>query len=66
MQKTWTYTNYEIKEGLKPGSSQFRYFFAGNSESGEKKCNYCVWIVDDASYRFLIHPKILTQLSRLK
>jgi hypothetical protein len=51
MQKTWSYTNYEIKEGLKPGSSQFRYFFAV-SESGEKKCNYCVWIVDDALSRF--------------
>ena len=39
MQKTWSYKNYEIKEGLKPGSSQFRYFFVV-SESGEKKCNY--------------------------
>ena len=51
MQKTWSYKNYEIKEGLKPGSSQFRYFFVV-SESGEKKCNYCVWIVDDAVSRF--------------
>jgi hypothetical protein len=51
MQKTWSYKNYEIKEGLKPGSSQFRYFFIV-SESGEKKCNYCVWIVDDAVTRF--------------
>jgi hypothetical protein len=51
MQKTWSYKNYEIKEGLKPGSSQFRYFFTV-SESGEKKCNYCVWIVDDAVSRF--------------
>jgi hypothetical protein len=51
MQKTWSYKNYEIKEGLKPGSSQFRYFFVV-SESGEKKCNYCVWIVDDAMSRF--------------
>ena len=51
MQKTWSYKNHEIKEGLKPGSSQFRYFFAV-SESGEKKCNYCVWIVDDAVSRF--------------
>jgi len=51
MQKTWSYKSYEIKEGLKPGSSQFRYFFAV-SESGEKKCNYCVWIVDDALSRF--------------
>ncbi len=51
MQKTWSYTNHEIKEGLKPGSSQFPYFFVV-SESGEKKCNYCVWIVDDALSRF--------------
>jgi hypothetical protein len=51
MQKTWSYKNYEIKEGLKPGSSQFRYFFVV-SESGQKKCNYCVWIVDDALSRF--------------
>jgi hypothetical protein len=51
MQKTWSYKNYEIKEGLKPGSSQFRYFFVV-SENGEKKCNYCVWIVDEAISRF--------------
>ena len=51
MQTTWSYKNYEIKEGLKPGSSQFRYFFAV-SKGGEKKCNYCVWIVDDAISRF--------------
>ncbi len=51
MQKTWSYKNYEIKEGLKPGSSQFRYFFVV-SESGQKKCSYCVWIADDAVSRF--------------
>ena len=51
MRKSWSYKNYEIKEGLKPGSSQFRYFFVV-SESGQKKCNYCVWIVDDAIPRF--------------
>ena len=51
MQKTWLYNNYEIKEGLKPGSSQFRYFFAV-FESCEKKCNYCVWIMDEALSRF--------------
>ena len=51
MQQTWSYKNYDIKEGLKPGSEQFRYFFAV-SEKGEKKCNYCVWIVDDALPRF--------------
>jgi len=51
VQKTWSHNNYEIKEGLKPGSSQFRYFFTV-SESGEKKCNYCVWIMDEALSRF--------------
>jgi hypothetical protein len=47
MEKTWTYNAYQIQEGLKPGSSQFRYFFTV-SRSGDKKCHFCVWIVDDA------------------
>ena len=51
MQNTWTYKSYEVKEGLKPGSPIFRYFFRV-FEGGEKKCNYCVWIVDDALPRF--------------
>ena len=51
MQPTWTYKNHEIKEGLKPGSKSFRYFYK-ILENGEKKCNYCVWIVDDALTRF--------------
>ena len=51
MENTWTYKNVEIREGLKPGSKTFRYFFKV-LESGEKKCNYCVWIVDDALTRF--------------
>lgn len=51
MQNTWTYKNFEIREGLKPGSKKFRYFFKV-LEGGEKKCNYCVWIVDDALTRF--------------
>lgn len=51
MQKAWSYKSYEIKEGLKPKSSQFRYFFVV-SESGKKKCNYCVWIVDGALSQF--------------
>ena len=50
MQNRWTYKKYAIKEGLKPGSKTFRYFF-NVSENGEKKCNYCVWIVDDALAR---------------
>ena len=51
MQKTWSYKTYEIKEGLKPGSSKFRYFFTV-SEQGRKKCNLCVWIPDDALSQF--------------
>ena len=51
MQKKWTYKNYEIQEGLKPGSSKFQYFFAV-SENDLKKCNYCVWIPDDILTRF--------------
>ena len=51
MQNTWTYKNYEIEEGLKPGSKTFRYFFK-ILESGEKKCNYCVWITDEALSQF--------------
>ena len=51
MQTTWTYKDYEIEEGLKPGSKIFRYFFKV-LENGEKKCKYCIWIVDDALARF--------------
>jgi hypothetical protein len=51
MQKKWSYQNYEINEGLKPGSKKFRYFFL-ISEGGKKKCNYCIWIKDDALSRF--------------
>ena len=51
MQKQWTYKNYEIQEGLKPGTKTFRYFFLV-SENGIKKSNYCVWIKDDALSRF--------------
>ncbi len=51
MQPKWTYKDHEIEEGLKPGSKTFRYFFK-ILEGGEKKCNFCVWIVDDALARF--------------
>lgn len=47
MLKKWTYNDYEIEEGLKPGSSKFRYFFIV-SEKGKKKSNYCVWIKKEA------------------
>ncbi len=51
MQKRWTYNNYEIEEGLKPGSTTFRYFFSV-SEKGFKKANFCVWIKDEVLFRF--------------
>ena len=46
-ENTWRYKDLQITEGRKPGSKQFQYFFAV-SEGGEKKCNYCVWIDDEA------------------
>lgn len=49
--KEWTYKDYQIREGLKPGSDKFQYFFVV-SQGGDKKCNYCVWIEDDALSRF--------------
>ena len=49
--KEWTYKDFQIREGLKPGSKKFQYFFVV-SKGGEKKCNYCVWIEDDALARF--------------
>lgn len=51
MENEWSYKNYQIRDGLKPGSPHFQYFFVV-SERAEKKCNYCVWIVDDALTRF--------------
>jgi hypothetical protein len=50
-QETWSYKWFQIDEGLKPGSRSFRYFFYV-SESDRKKCNYCIWIEDDALGRF--------------
>jgi hypothetical protein len=51
METEWSYGDFEIKEGLKPGSKHFQYFFVV-SRKGEKKCSYCVWIEDDALSRF--------------
>jgi len=51
MEKEWSYKNLRVKEGLKPGSEHFQYFFVV-SEGGERKCNYCVWIEDEALSRF--------------
>jgi hypothetical protein len=45
-EKMWSYKNYQIKEGLKPGSKHFQYFFMV-LEKDKKKCNYCVWIDDE-------------------
>ena len=51
MENQWSYKEYEIRDGLKPGSTHFQYFFVV-SEQAKKKCNYCVWIVDEALTRF--------------
>ena len=51
MEKEWAYKNYQIKEGLKPGSAHFQYFF-GVSKDNQKTCNYCIWIEDEALSRF--------------
>ena len=51
MEKQWFYKHLSVKEGLKPGSKHFQYFFVV-SEGGQKKCNYCVWIEDDVLSRF--------------
>jgi chemotaxis regulatin CheY-phosphate phosphatase CheZ len=51
MENSWTYKDYKIKEGLKPGAKHFQYFYVV-SEGDEKKCNYCVWIEDKALSRF--------------
>jgi len=50
-ERIWAYKNFQIKEGLKPGSKHFQYFFVV-SEGREKKCNYCVWIDDETLSRF--------------
>lgn len=46
-ERNWSYKNLEITEGLKPGSTHLQYFFVV-SQGGKKKCNYCVWIEDEA------------------
>jgi len=50
MEKRWSYGDYQIEDGLKPGSVHFQYFYVV-SEGGRKKCNYCVWIEDEALSR---------------
>jgi hypothetical protein len=54
MENQWSYKSLRVKEGLKPGSKHFQYFFVV-SEGEQKKCNYCVWCVwieDEALSRF--------------
>ena len=51
METRWNYNNFQVEEGLKSGTDKFRYFFKVN-KGGEKKCNYCVWIEDEALVRF--------------
>jgi len=51
MENEWSYKSLKVKEGFRPGSKHFQYFFVV-SEAGKKKCNYCVWIQDEALSRF--------------
>jgi hypothetical protein len=51
MEEEWSYKSLSVKEGLKPGSTHFQYFFVV-SEGEQKKCNYCVWIEDEALSHF--------------
>jgi hypothetical protein len=51
MEKQWKYMGLDVRESLKPGSKHFQYFFVV-SEKGQKKCNYCIWIEDNALSRF--------------
>ena len=53
MEHQWSYKNYRIKDGLKPGSTHFQYFYVV-SEEGKKKSNYCVWIENEALSRFAL------------
>jgi len=46
MKDQWSYKSLSVREGLKPGSKHFQYFFVV-SEGEQKKCNYCVWIEDE-------------------
>ena len=51
MEHQWSYKNFQIKDGLKPGAAHFQYFYVV-SEQGKKRSNYCVWIEDEALSRF--------------
>ena len=51
MEVHWDYKDYQIRDALKPGSKHFQYYYVV-SKGDEKKCNYCIWIVDEALARF--------------
>jgi hypothetical protein len=51
MEGEWHYKNLKVKEGLKPDSNRFQYFFVV-SEGEQKKCHYCVWIEDEVLSHF--------------
>ncbi len=51
MERSWSHKDYQIQEGLKPGSTHFQYFFVV-SRGGENRCKYCVWIENEALSRF--------------
>jgi hypothetical protein len=51
MEEHWAYKNYQVKDGLKPESKHFQYYYVV-SEGSEKKCNYCIWILNEALSRF--------------
>ncbi len=51
MEQHWTYKGYDIRDGLKPDTKHFQYFYVV-SEQSNKKANYCVWITKDALTRF--------------
>lgn len=45
MEKVSSYKNYTIKEGQKPGSKKFQYYFTVY-EKDKKKAHFCVWVED--------------------
>jgi len=51
MEKEWYHKSYQVKDGLKPGSQHFQYFYVVSAQ-GATKCHYCVWITDEALPRF--------------
>jgi len=51
MEKTWSYRDYQIHEGMKPSAAHFQYFYTIYN-GPEKICNYCIWIEDEALSEF--------------